>query len=67
MAFARARGVDRIRRPNGIEPDAKVTDGSVEFEMPESQYRWRGYEPDFDKLPWRGEVPTDEVKQLVSP
>jgi hypothetical protein len=35
--------------------------------MSESQYRQGGYKPDFDKLPWRGELPTDEVKQLVSP
>jgi len=25
------------------------------MDVPESVYRARGYQPDFDKLPWKGE------------
>jgi len=34
---------------------------SAEVELPESLYRRREYEPDFDTLPWKGDVEAIEV------
>jgi hypothetical protein len=37
----------------GNQPDtARVVDRSVAFDLPEIQYRRRGYEPDFEELGW---------------
>ena len=48
-----ARGVYRVRRIGGLGSDVRVMDGATEMDMPESVYRARGYQPDFDKLPWK--------------
>jgi hypothetical protein len=49
-----AHGIYRVRRLGGLGSDARVTDGATEMDVPESVYRARGYQPDFDKLPWKG-------------
>jgi len=51
IALARPRGVCRTPRPRPLEDDAKVTDGSITYDLPESQYRARGYQPPFEQLP----------------
>jgi hypothetical protein len=38
-----------------MEDDARVTDGTMTFELTESQYRARGYKPEFDRLPLCGD------------
>ena len=48
-----ARGIYRVRRLGGLGSDARVTDGATEMDVPESVYRARGYQPAFDKLPWK--------------
>jgi hypothetical protein len=30
-----------------------VTNGAMAFQVPEAEYRAFGYEPDYDKLPWK--------------
>lgn len=52
MAVVRPRGLCRIQRPVGIEPDVRVTDSAGTYEIPESHYRLRGYAPPFEQLPW---------------
>ena len=49
------RGIYRVKNPEPMEADAQVQDvnGGSETSLPESLYRARGYEPPFDKLPWR--------------
>lgn len=32
---------------------AYVTNGAMAFQVPEAEYRAFGYEPDYDKLPWK--------------
>jgi hypothetical protein len=32
---------------------AYVTNGMMAFHVPEADYRAFGYEPDFDRLPWK--------------
>ena len=32
---------------------AYVTSGAMAFQVPEAEYRAFGYEPDYDKLPWK--------------
>jgi hypothetical protein len=51
MVLAPPRGVCRIPRPRPLEDDAKVTDGTITFDLPESRYRARGLEPPFERLP----------------
>ena len=61
MAVARPRGVCRIRRPVGMEHDAKVADSGTTYEVPESHYRLRGYDPPFDQLPWCSESASSDA------
>jgi hypothetical protein len=49
------RGLYRTRRIGGLGNDAFVTDGARGMDVPESYYRARGYQPDFDCLPWKDE------------
>jgi len=42
-------------RTRGLDDDshtAFVNDHSISFDIGERLYRWRGYTPDFDLLPW---------------
>jgi hypothetical protein len=42
----------------GAKPDtARVVDRSVAFDLPEPQYRSRGYAPPFDELSWKADLP----------
>jgi len=50
-----ARGIYRVRRIGGLGSDARVTDTTTVMDVPESVYRARGYQPDFDTLPWQDE------------
>jgi hypothetical protein len=45
------RGVHRIKN-SGYEDGVWVTDGSNGFEIPESLYQARGYEPSVETLRW---------------
>jgi hypothetical protein len=45
------RGIHRIKNP-GYEDSVWVTDGRNGFEIPESLYRTRGYEPPVETLRW---------------
>jgi hypothetical protein len=36
-----------------METDVWIEDGGMSMDIPESLYRARGYEPDFDSLPWK--------------
>ena len=40
-------------RIGGLGSDARVTDGATGMDVPESVYRARGYQPTFDKHPWK--------------
>lgn len=46
---------------NGKPNTAFVEVGRIVFELSEQEYRDRGYEPDFDELPWKiNYCPVDE-------
>ena len=45
-------GKYRIKAAEGREDTAFVADKSISFEIGEQMYRWRGYQPAFDELPW---------------
>lgn len=49
-------GQYRTRGANGASHTAFVTDRSISFDIYEKLYRWRGYEPAFDELPWKNEL-----------
>lgn len=50
-------GLYRTRGADGSNHTAFVTDRSISFDIYEKLYRWRGYEPAFDDLPWKHEIP----------
>lgn len=47
----------RTKGKAGAPPTAWVTDRSISFDIGEDLYRWRGYAPPFDELPWKHELP----------
>ena len=50
----RPGGIWRTRRPRPTEDNVRIHDGAgLALDMPESQYRARGYEPPFEELPWK--------------
>lgn len=55
----RMNGTGRYRRKGftGMPDIAWVTDRSISFEIVENLYRWRGYQPPYDELPWQHELP----------
>lgn len=54
------RGVYRERNGEGDQPSARVKyDEHQELDVPEDRYRARGYQPPFDKLPWKDEIAND--------
>ena len=55
LRMQEARGIYRVRRIGGLGSDARVTDTTTVMDVPKSVYRARGYQPDFDKLPWQDE------------
>jgi hypothetical protein len=46
-------GIERVRRT--AESYVLVSDGRLKFEMRESRYREKGYQPPVEQLPWRNE------------
>ncbi len=50
-----ARGIYRTQGMGGLSNSVMVSDGSMTFEIPESHYRVKGYQPEFDVLPWKPE------------
>ena len=47
------KGTYRTRGSDGAPDTARVVDRSVAFDLPEQQYRRRGYSPPFDELGWK--------------
>ncbi len=47
------QGRYRIQGDKGHPSIAFVEIGRIGIEIPEQEYRDRGYEPDFDELPWK--------------
>lgn len=45
-------GQYRTRGADELSHTAFVNDRSISFNIDERLYRWRGYAPDFDDLPW---------------
>lgn len=45
-------GEYRNRGADDQSHTAFVNDRSIAFDISERMYRWRGYAPDFDELPW---------------
>ncbi|HEY0626984.1 MAG TPA: hypothetical protein VGD10_09645 [Allosphingosinicella sp.] len=45
-------GEYRLRGADGHTHTAFVNDRSIAFNISEKLYRWRGYKPSFDELPW---------------
>jgi hypothetical protein len=52
-----AKGKYRTHGADGSTDTAFVTDRSISFDIGEQLYRWRGYEPGFDDLPWKEDLP----------
>ena len=47
---------------------AYVTNGAMAFQVPEVEYRAFGYEPDYDKLPWKEDYDATRARRdLASP
>ncbi len=61
-----ARGIYRVRRIGGLGSDARVTDGTSVMDMPESVYRARDFQPDFDKLPWKHQYDAQQISNSAS-
>jgi hypothetical protein len=47
------KGTYKIRGSEGSPDTARVVDRSVAFDLPEQQYRRRGYSPPFEELGWK--------------
>ena len=50
--MANGTGQYRTRGADELSHTAFVSDRSISFDIGERLYRWRGYSPDFDELPW---------------
>lgn len=46
------KGTYRTRGVGDLPNTARVVDKSVAFDLPELQYRRRGYKPEFEELDW---------------
>ena len=47
------KGTYRTHGADGAPDTARVVDRSVAFDLPEQQYRRRGYSPPFEELSWK--------------
>jgi hypothetical protein len=47
------KGTHRTKGIGKLPDTARVVDRSVAFDLPEPQYRSRGYAPPFDELTWK--------------
>ena len=57
------------KRPRGLYRSpgrAYVTDGLEAFDIRESDYRARGYKPDYDRLPSRQDYDTDVAARMTA-
>ena len=46
------RGICRVKQPNPLPDDVRVTDGTMTFEVSEETYVAKGYQPPLDSLQW---------------
>lgn len=53
-----SRGLYREKEGWGSQDSARITDDTIGMDVSEAQYRERGYQPPFDKLPWKHEYDT---------
>jgi hypothetical protein len=60
------KGIHRTRGAGDGPDTARVVDRSVSFDLPEPQYRARGYAPPFDELAWKVQTP-DAVSDPEAP
>jgi hypothetical protein len=62
------KGTHRTKGVGELPDTARVVDRSVAFDLPEIQYRRRGYTPPFDDLGWKGPpAPVDENAEASGP
>ena len=54
--MADGTGRYRTKGIGGAADTAWVTDRSISFDIGEQLYRWRGYQPSFDELPWKSDL-----------
>ena len=48
------KGIERVKNPRPLEDGVVVRDsGDNEWEIAESEYLRRGYQPPVENLPWR--------------
>lgn len=59
--LAKGTGCYRTKGIGEATDTAWVTDRSIAFDIGEQLYRWRGYQPPFDELPWKSELGPDAV------
>jgi hypothetical protein len=50
------KGIFRTRGTGSLPDTARVVDQSVWLDLPEAEYRRRGYSPPFDELRWIGDA-----------
>lgn len=60
--MADGTGRYRTRGIGDATDTAWVTDRSISFDIGEQLYRWRGYQPPFDELPWSTELGMESVR-----
>lgn len=51
--MASGTGKYRTKGKGDGQDTAYVADKSISFDIGEQLYRWRGYQPSFDDLPWQ--------------
>ena len=56
-------GLYRTQGMGGLSNSVRVTDGTIAFDMEEGHYRDKGYEPDFDVLPWKPEYDAAQAEK----
>jgi len=55
------RGTHRVNNGGGIEDGVWVTDGTMGFEIPESEYVTNGYSPPLESLAWENNAPNNDL------
>jgi hypothetical protein len=60
------RGIYRELNGWGAQHSAHILyDDGDEVDLPEDRYRAQGYDPPFDRLPWKGQVPKAFVPHVT--
>jgi hypothetical protein len=57
-----ARGIYREKGGWGPQDSAHVTDGTLTMDVSEAKYRESGYQPPFEKLPWKPEYEASQKR-----